>query len=37
MDKHQDTLIKLLLQASSRYDLRRVFSDFLFASAAAIS
>ena len=37
MDKHQDTLIKLLLQASSRYDLWRVFSDFLFASAAAIS
>lgn len=37
MDKHQDTLIKLLLQASHRYDLWRVFSDFLFASAAAIS
>lgn len=29
MNLHEDKLIKLLLQAGQRYDLWRVYSDFL--------
>lgn len=37
MNEHQDKLIKLLMNAGLKYDTWRVFSDFLFMSAAAIS
>lgn len=37
MNEHRGKLIKLLLDAGSRYDLWRVFSDFLDMTAIAIS
>ena len=37
MNEHREKLIKLLLDAGSRYDLWRVFSDFLDMTAIAIS